>query len=65
MHYRKVTRSDNEEVLLDTDMIRLLIAIDETKALGRIAQDPPTSVRMESSKLQEQPWASNRCVISM
>jgi hypothetical protein len=39
MHYRKVTRSDNKEVLLDADMIRLLIAIDETKALGRISQE--------------------------
>ena len=39
MHYRKVARSDNKEVLLDADMIRLLIAIDENKALGRIAQE--------------------------
>lgn len=39
MHYRKITRLDNKEVLLDADMIRLLIAIDENKALGRIAQE--------------------------
>ena len=38
MHYRKVTRLDDKEVLLDADMIRLLIAIDEAKALGQIAK---------------------------
>ena len=38
-HYRKVTRLDNKEVLLDADMIRLLIAIDETKPLQKIAQE--------------------------
>lgn len=39
MRYRKVTRLDNKEVLLDADMIRLLIAIDETKTLGLIAKE--------------------------
>ena len=39
MRYRKVTRLDNKEVLLDADMIRLLIAIDETRSLGKIAQE--------------------------
>ena len=56
MHYRKVTRSDNEEVLLDTDMIRLLIAIDETKALGRIAQEigmSPDKLSASLTKLLE------------
>jgi molybdenum-dependent DNA-binding transcriptional regulator ModE len=39
LHYRKCARLDNKEVLLDADMIRLLIAIDENKALGRVAQE--------------------------
>lgn len=39
MHYRKVTRLDDKEVLLDADMIRLLIAIDEAKALGQLAKE--------------------------
>lgn len=39
MRYRKVTRMDNKEVVLDTDMIRLLIAIEENKALEQIARE--------------------------
>ena len=31
-YYRKVIRSDNDKVLLDADMIRLLIAILKHKA---------------------------------
>ena len=38
-HFRKVTRLDSTEVCLDADMIRLLIAIDERKPLGRIAAE--------------------------
>jgi DNA-binding MarR family transcriptional regulator len=37
--YRKVTRLDGREVSLDADMIRLLIAIDESKALGQIGRE--------------------------
>lgn len=39
MRYRKITRMDNKEVVLDTDMIRLLIAIEENKALEQIARE--------------------------
>jgi len=37
--FRKVTRLDNAEIRLDADMIRLLIAIDETKEIGQIARE--------------------------
>lgn len=56
LHYRKVTRMDNKEVVLDTDMIRLLIAIDETKALGQITQEiglKPEKLRTTLAKLLE------------
>lgn len=39
IRYRKVTRLDGKEVSLDADMIRLLIAIDETKDLGQIGRE--------------------------
>jgi predicted transcriptional regulator len=39
MHYRKVIRADNDEISLDADMIRLLIAIDESKSLTQIAEE--------------------------
>jgi molybdenum-dependent DNA-binding transcriptional regulator ModE len=39
MYYRKVIRADNDEVSLDADMIRLLIAIDESKSLYQIAEE--------------------------
>ena len=39
VYYRKVIRPDNEEVSLDADMIRLLIAIDENKSLYQIAEE--------------------------
>ena len=55
-HYRKVTRLDNKEVLLDADMIRLLIAIDETKPLGKIAQEVgmnPDQLNVTLDKLLE------------
>jgi hypothetical protein len=37
-YYRKVIRKDNNEISLDADMIRLLIAIDENKSLYQIEQ---------------------------
>ena len=36
IYYRKVIREDNDEISLDADMIRLLIAIDESKSLYQI-----------------------------
>jgi hypothetical protein len=36
-YYRKVIRKDNNEISLDADMIRLLIAIDENKSLYQIS----------------------------
>ena len=39
IHYRKVIRADNDQVSLDADMIRLLIAIDESKSLYQIADE--------------------------
>jgi len=39
IHYRKVIREDNDQVSLDADMIRLLIAIDESKSLYQIADE--------------------------
>jgi hypothetical protein len=36
-YYRKVIRKDHNEISLDADMIRLLIAIDENKSLYQIA----------------------------
>jgi hypothetical protein len=39
MYYRKVIRTDNDEISLDADMIRLLIAIDENKSLNQIAEE--------------------------
>ena len=38
-YYRKVIRADNDEVALDADMIRLLIAIDESKSLYQVAEE--------------------------
>ena len=37
--FRKVERLDSEEICLDADMIRLLIAIDETKEMALIAKE--------------------------
>ena len=39
IYYRKVIRADNDEISLDADMIRLLIAIDESKSLTQIAEE--------------------------
>ena len=55
-HFRKVTRLDSTEVCLDADMIRLLIAIDERKPLGRIAAEvgmKPNTLTATVSKLLE------------
>jgi len=38
-YYRQVIRKDNDQVSLDADMIRLLIAIDENKSLHQIAEE--------------------------
>ena len=46
-YYRKVIRKDNNEISLDADMIRLLIAIDENKSLYQIADE----VEMEDATL--------------
>ena len=37
--FRKIKRIDSEEVCLDADMIRVLIAIDETKNLGQVGRE--------------------------
>ena len=39
IYYRKVIRADNDEISLDADMIRLLIAVDESKSLNQIAEE--------------------------
>jgi hypothetical protein len=57
IYYRKVIRTDNEEVSLDADMIRLLIAIDESKSLYQIADEvemDTTPFRQALSKLLAQ-----------
>ena len=57
IYYRKVIRADNEEVSLDADMIRLLIAIDESKGLNQIADEMDmdnTTFRRALSKLLDQ-----------
>jgi hypothetical protein len=48
-YYRKVIRKDNNEISLDADMIRLLIAIDENKSLYQIADE----VEMEDATLNK------------
>ena len=55
--YRKVIRADNDEVSLDADMIRLLIAIDESKSLYQIADEVDmdnATFKQALSKLLEQ-----------
>jgi predicted transcriptional regulator len=37
--FRKITRMDSNEICLDADMIRLLIAIDEKKEMTQIARE--------------------------
>jgi hypothetical protein len=57
IYYRKVIRADNDEVSLDADMIRLLIAIDESKSLFQIADEVDmdnATLKQALSKLLEQ-----------
>ena len=57
IYYRKVIRTDNDKVSLDADMIRLLIAIDESKSLYQIADEvdlDSTSFKQALSRLLEQ-----------
>lgn len=56
-YYRKVIRADNDELSLDADMIRLLIAIDESKSLYQIADEvdlDSTTFKQTLSKLLSQ-----------
>ena len=56
-YYRKVIRKDSDQISLDADMIRLLIAIDENKSLYQIAEEvemEPTALRKNLSKLLDQ-----------
>ena len=56
-YYRKVISRDNEKVLLDADMIRLLIAIDENKSLYQISEEvdmDKTAFKGAVSRLLEQ-----------
>ena len=56
-YYRKVIRADNDEISLDADMIRLLIAIDESKSLNQIAEEVDMSnaaFKVALSKLLQQ-----------
>ena len=55
--YRKVIRRDNDKVLLDADMIRLLIAIEEDKSLYQVSEEVDmdnTTFKRAISKLLEQ-----------
>lgn len=57
IYYRKVIRAEDGEVSLDTDMIRLLIAVDESKSLYQIADEVDmdnASFRLALSRLLEQ-----------
>ena len=55
--YRKVIRKDNDQISLDADMIRLLIAIDENKSLYQIADEVDMradTLKMNLEKLLQQ-----------
>ena len=57
LYFRKVIRKDSDEISLDADMIRLLIAIDENKSLYQIAEEmdmQATTLKTTLSKLLEQ-----------
>lgn len=57
LYFRKVIRKDGDEISLDADMIRLLIAIDENKSLYQIAEEvdmQATTLKTTLSKLLEQ-----------
>jgi predicted transcriptional regulator len=49
LFFRKIIRKDSDEISLDADMIRLLIAIDENKSLYQIAEE----VDMETTTLKK------------
>ena len=57
LYFRKVTRKDSDEISLDANMIRLLIAVDENKSLYQIADEVDmerTSLKTTLSKLLKQ-----------
>jgi predicted transcriptional regulator len=57
LYFRKVIRKDSDEISLDADMIRLLIAIDENKSLYQISEEvdmQATTLKTTLSKLLEQ-----------
>lgn len=57
LFFRKIIRKDSDEISLDADMIRLLIAIDENKSLYQIAEEvdmETTTLKKTLSKLLEQ-----------
>mgnify|MGYP002063437017 FL=1 len=47
--YRKIHRTDHDQIALDAEMVRLLIAIDEKKSLSQIAAE----VQMEPMALKK------------
>ena len=56
-YYRKAIRKDSDQISLDADMIRLLIAIDESKSLYQIADEvemKAVTLKKNLSKLLEQ-----------
>ena len=57
LFFRKIIRKDSDEISLDADMIRLLIAIDENKSLYQIADEvdmETTTLKKTLSKLLDQ-----------
>jgi predicted transcriptional regulator len=57
LFFRKIIRKDSDEISLDADMIRLLIAIDENKSLYQIAEEvdmETTTLKKTLSKLLDQ-----------
>ena len=50
-YFRKVNRMDGEEINLDADMIRLLIAIDENKSMSQIAKEVGMDITTLNSTL--------------
>jgi predicted transcriptional regulator len=53
MYFRKVNRMDGEEINLDADMIRLLIAIDENKDIAQIANEVDMDVATLNTALSK------------
>ena len=57
LYFRKVIRKDSNEISLDADMIRLLIAIDENKSFYQIAEEvdmQAATLKTTLSKLLDQ-----------